>query len=306
MPISSSARITRMAISPRFATKTLPNTRPRSLAGADVHVRTRTSPLIHRQRRAEVAHDAAVGRVVQHPPIAASVFSGRGGRTSRYPSYDTGRWTFTCAAESACARHGFIERKNPTFETVVRPGSGGKRQYPGLVVYRSLTLEGQTGRKDGIPVVSPERALIDVAPRLTDLHLGRGFREACRLKCTTADAIALQLKGQRGTAFLNALCDRYASVPYHRCRSDPECRGLEVLHDAGIPLPSVNMRVAGREADYVWRQWKLIIEVDSKEFHPFSIDDRDKQELWEAAGYTVKRIWANDIYHRPHMLLALV
>src|SRR3954453_16139526 len=35
------------------------------------------------------------------------------------------------AAESACARHGFIERKNPTFETVVRPGSGGKRQYPG-------------------------------------------------------------------------------------------------------------------------------------------------------------------------------
>src|SRR4051794_7401845 len=209
------------------------------------------------------------------------------------------------AGESGGAHHGFIEWAGD-YETVVRPGSGGKRQHPGLVVYRSLTLEGQTGWKDGIPVVSPERALIDVAPRLTDLHLGRGFREACRLKCTTANGIARQLKGQRGTAALNALCDRYATIPYHRCRSDAECRGLEVLHDAGIPLPSVNIRVAGREADYVWREWRLIIEVDSKEFHPFTIDDRDKQELWEAAGYTVKRIWANDIYHRPHMLLALV
>ena len=209
------------------------------------------------------------------------------------------------AAESACGCHGFVEW-NGSYETVVRPGSGGPRRYPGLVVYRSLTLEGQTTRHDGIPVVCPERALIDVAPRLDRFQLGRGFREACRLRCTTANEIAKRLNGQRGTRLLGDLCDRYATIPYHRCRSDAESRGLEILHDAGVPLPQVNIRVAGREADYVWRECKLIVEVDSKEFHFFGIDDADKQAVWERAGYTVKRIWANDIYYRPHMLPALV
>ena len=209
------------------------------------------------------------------------------------------------AGESACGCHGFIEWSGE-YETVVRPGSGGRRVYPGLVVYRSLTLEGQTGWKDGISLVCAERALIDVAARLDRFQLGRGFREACRLRCTTANEIAKRLNGQRGTRPLGALCDRYATIPYHRCRSDAESRGLEVLHDAGVPLPQVNIRVAGREADYVWRECKLIVEVDSKEFHFFSIDDADKQAVWERAGYTVKRIWANDIYHRPQMLPALV
>jgi hypothetical protein len=188
------------------------------------------------------------------------------------------------AAESACGCYGFME-------------------WPGD---RSTTLEGQTTRKDGIPIVRPERALIDVAARLDRFQLGRGFREACRLRCTTANEIARALSGQRAPRVLAALCDRYATIPYHRCRSDAESRGLEVLWDAQIPLPSVNIRVAGPEADYVWRDRRLIIEVDSREFHFFRIDDADKQALWERAGYTVRRIWANDIYHRPHMLTALV
>lgn len=208
-------------------------------------------------------------------------------------------------AESACAHHGFIAWQGD-HETVVRPGSGGKRVYPGLVVYRSTTLAGQTGLRDGIPVVHAERALIDVASRLTKNQLGRGFREACRLRCTTANEIARALKGQRGTRVLAELCDRYATIPYHRCRSDAESRGLEVLHDASIPLPSVNIRVAGREADYVWRQRRLIVEVHSKEFHPFEIDDLEKKRRWQRAGYTVEYVWANDIYYRPEHLLAPV
>jgi hypothetical protein len=206
---------------------------------------------------------------------------------------------------SAGACHGFHEWTGP-YEMVVRPGNGGSRKYPGLLVARSQTLVGATTRVAGIPVVTAERALVRVAPLLTEGQRGRAFRESIRLKVTTANDIARALNGQRGTAGLRSLCDRYATIPYHRCRSDAECRGLEVLCDAGIPLPDVNVRVAGREADYVWRKWKLIIEIDSKEFHPFPADDAAKQARWEAAGYTVLRIWANDIYYRPTMLLALV
>jgi len=205
-------------------------------------------------------------------------------------------------ALSAADAYGFHEWSGP-YETVVRAGSGGKRQYPGLLVARSGTLEGDVGAKAGLPIVRPERVVIEIAPLLREGQRGRAFREACRLGCTTAERIARALTGQRGTRSLAALCDRYAVIPYHRCRSDAESRGLEVLHDAEIPLPAVNVGVAGREADYVWRKRRLIVEVHSREFHPFAIDDLDKKARWEGAGYTVRYVWANDIYLRPQVLI---
>lgn len=207
-------------------------------------------------------------------------------------------------ALSAAANYEFHEWDG-AYETVVRPGSGGRRWYPRLLVAHSTTLDGVVGTANGLATVSPERALIGLASMLRTGQLGRAYREACRLKRATPESIARVLGGQRGTAALAALCDRYAEIPYHRCRSDAECRGLEVLHDAGIPLPEVNVGVAGREADYVWRKRRLIIEVHSKAFHPFAIDDLDKKRRWEAAGYTVRYVWANDIYERPELLVAL-
>lgn len=208
-------------------------------------------------------------------------------------------------AESACSCHGFVEWEG-SYETVVRPGSGGRRRYPGLLVARSTALEGQVTRKDGIPLVKAERALIDVAPCLGPVRLARAFRESIRLRCTTADEISRALAGQRGTRVLRALCDRYATIPYHRCRSDAECRALEVLHDAGVPRPAVNVRVAGLEGDLVWRQWRLIIEIDGPQFHLFADEDARKEAAWTAAGYAVRRIPSDDVYHHPGRLLALV
>jgi hypothetical protein len=78
-----------------------------------------------------------------------------------------------------------------------------------------------------------------------------------------------------------------------------------VLYDAGIPLPEVNVGVAGREADFVWRERRLIVEVMSKEFHPFEIDDLEKKQRWEAAGYTVRYAWPVDIYDHPGRLVAI-
>lgn len=212
--------------------------------------------------------------------------------------------TFLCG-RSACGCHGFVTWEG-RYETVVRRGSGGPRRYPGLLVTRSTALDGQTTHKEGIPLVRAERALIDVAPSLDAIRLGRAFRESIRLRCTTADDIARGLRGQRGTRLLRALCDRYATLPYHRCRSDAESRALEVLHDAGVPPPLVNVRVNRVEADLVWRQWKLIIEIDGGQFHLFSDEDARKEFAWRCAGYTVRRIPSDDVYFRPARLRALV
>lgn len=209
------------------------------------------------------------------------------------------------AAHSGAACHGYYDWNGP-YETVVRPGSGGKRRFGSLLVARSTHLDGQTTHRDGIPVVTAPRALIDLAPQLRAARLGRAFREAIRLKTTTANEISRCLAGQRGTAVLRSLCDRYATIPYHRCRSDAECRALEVLYDAGVDPPQVNVRVAGIEADLVWRARRLIVEIDGGQFHQFSDEDARKEAAWKVVGYTVRRCPSDDVYFRPHLLLARV
>jgi len=63
-----------------------------------------------------------------------------------------------------------------------------------------------------------------------------------------------------------------------------------VLHDAGIPPPLVNHRVANEEADLVWLDSKRIIEIDGPQYHRFAEEDARKQRAWEAAGFTVSNV----------------
>lgn len=207
-------------------------------------------------------------------------------------------------ADSACALHGFAEWSGG-HESVVRPGSGGPRRYAGLLVARSTALDGHTTHVQGIPTVSAPFALVSVAPRWDTWQLGKGFRESIRVKATTADEIAKGLAGQRGTAVLADRCDRYATIPYHRCRSDAESLGLEILHNARAEPPEVNVSVAGARPDFTWRRHKLIIEIDGPQYHLFADEDARKQARWEAAGFTVRRLSSNDVYFRPERLVAL-
>jgi very-short-patch-repair endonuclease len=211
--------------------------------------------------------------------------------------------TFLYAA-SAAACWGFREWEG-AFETVVRPGSGGRRRMGSLLVARSSMLAGATTTHDSIAITTAPRTLVDLAPHLPQWELGRAFREACRLKTTTANEISRALAGQRGTRVLADRCDRYATIPYHRCRSDAECRALEVLHDAGVPAPEVNVQVgrSGPEADLVWRPWKLIVEIDGGQFHQFPDEDARKEAIWRRAGYEVRRLPSDDVYFRPERLV---
>lgn len=191
------------------------------------------------------------------------------------------------------------------YETVVRAGSGGPRRFRGLRVARSTTLDGHVGTRAGIPIVSPERALIEIAASLTQGRQGRAFRESIRLGTTTADGIAQALAGQRGTRVLAALCDRYAKLPYHRCNSDAESRALEGFADAGIPIPLVNVPFCGPRPDFRWPEPRLIIEIDSREYHQFPDVDAGYQATWEAGGARVKRFPAVQVYTHPERLVAL-
>ena len=80
---------------------------------------------------------------------------------------------------------------------------------------------------------------------------------------------------------------------------------MEILRDAGVPLPLLNERRAGEEADLSWARQRLIIEIDGGPFHLDVGEDARKQAIWEAARWDVRRISSDDVYEHPARLVDL-
>jgi hypothetical protein len=202
---------------------------------------------------------------------------------------------------SAGAHYG-IHRFDAAYETIVRPGNRGRNRSDGVLTRYSRTLEGDTTTHDGIPITTATRTVID-------LGAARPLREALRLKLTTPYLMAVGLekhRNRRGAGKLNELNDRYSGIPYSRCRSNAEAKGLEILYDAGKPQPLVNHRINGEEADFTFEELRLIIEIDGPQYHRIEAEDARKQAVWEEAGYTVARISSDAVFGAPAQLIALM
>ncbi len=231
------------------------------------------------------------------------------------PKDEWGRWMAAVLTQpgsvlshaSAAAAWGFW---SPTrsVETISRPGSGGPRRLDGLLVYRSLTLDSETTSLRGVAITSAPRTILDIAAHVSERALARSVRDAVRLRRTTLHALA-DVSGRnrtrRGASALTTAIARYAGLPIERARSGAEVRALEILRDAGRPLPELNVRRAGEEADLSWPALRLIIEIDGGPFHLDAGEDARKQAVWEAAGWRVLRLDADLVYADPERLLAL-
>ena len=228
---------------------------------------------------------------------------------------DRGRWmeaTLTApdthlSLVSAAAAYGFWSLPRD-FETVTRPGNGGPCRHGNVLVHRSATLAGETTTIEGIPITTPERVLVDLAPHVSEKAVARAVREAIRLDRTTlerlVDAIGRH-RGRRGITRLARVAARYSGLPLERARSGAEVRALVLLREAGYEMPELNQKVAGEEADLIWRRHRLIVELDGGPFHLDQGEDERKQAAWEAAGWRVHRLSTDAVYEAPHVLLAV-
>lgn len=226
-----------------------------------------------------------------------------------------GRWmgaTLTTPASalshvSAGAAWGFWSLRRP-LETITRPGSGGPRRHGGIRVYRSSVLDEDRTTLRGIPITSVPRTVLDLARGVSDRSLARAVRDVVREELTTIEALADAAgrhRRRRGTRRLTAALARYSGLPLERARSGAEVRALETLRTARRPLPRLNVRIAGEEADLSWRGARLIVEIDGAPYHLDVGEDARKQAAWESAGWIVRRLPAEDVYEHPDRLLAL-
>lgn len=208
---------------------------------------------------------------------------------------------------TAAVAWGLLSREGPLV-AVTRLGDGGPRQHGRLLVHRSRCLEGEVTTLDGVPITTAPRTLLDIATMksVSDKALARAVRQAVRLGHVTLHDLGAALgrfRGRRGVRRLARTVARYSGLPLERARSGTEVRALEVLRDASVPMPKLNIVVAGEEADLSWSRSRLIVELDGAPFHLDVGEDARKEKAWRGAGWTVRRLPAEDVYEYPHRLL---
>jgi very-short-patch-repair endonuclease len=177
----------------------------------------------------------------------------------------------------------------------------------GITVHsvKSLHPTDRTTR-DGIPVTSPARTLLDLATQVSAKHLSRATDEARVHHLVTDHSLNEQFQRyphHRGTAALrNAIQTEPALT-----RSEAERRFLELTRAARLPAPETNARLGQYEVDFLWREQNLVVEVDGYAFHSsrssFEQDRRRDAEL-ATKGIRVMRCTWRQIQDERDALVA--
>jgi very-short-patch-repair endonuclease len=144
------------------------------------------------------------------------------------------------------------------------------RKRRGIVLHRSSTLIARhCTRQDGIPVTTPARTLAGLRPLLSPAQFSAAIREAEFLRLPIDD-----LFESNGT------------------RTDLEQAMLTLCRRHRLPRPEVNVKIDRYEVDFLWREQRLIVEVDGWEAHQTRSafeEDRARDARLAVLGYEVVR-----------------
>jgi very-short-patch-repair endonuclease len=183
------------------------------------------------------------------------------------------------------------------------------RRRPGLIVHRSRSLRpADTQMHRGLPVTSLARTLLDFAEAATARELERAFDEAITQRLTTYPALAAAVRQANGHHGARAVRDLLArSEEPAITRSEAEERFLSLTREACLPAPEVNAQVGSHLVDFLWRECRLVVEVDGYRFHSsrtaFERDRRRDADL-SAAGYRVLRFTWRQLVEEPVAVIA--
>ena len=145
-------------------------------------------------------------------------------------------------------------------------------------------------------MTTPLRTLVDLADVLNPTQLTRTLNEAQVLRLVTAADLTTLLTRYPGRRTARLTPEQGAT------RSHLEDRFVRFLKRHRLPLPELNQRIAGHEVDAVYRQHKLVIELDSRQFHttPSAFEqDRDRDADLLNAGFSTLRITDHRLKHHP-------
>ncbi len=188
-------------------------------------------------------------------------------------------------------------------------------QKPGpkwVRVHSARGLLGQDGVVvDGIPVTSLARSVLDhasVATAQRTRAVLEKIERMGRLIGRELEDVLARNPNHRGTKRLRAaLSEIEGPAPW--TQSELEDRFLALIRAAGLPEPELNVLVEEELVDALWRDQKLIVEVDGWGYHrsreQFETDRRRDAKL-QLAGYRVIRLTQQRIDSEPRAVADLI
>jgi hypothetical protein len=256
-----------------------------------------------------ISHRLAIGRLHR---VFAGVYAVGHGAIG-----DEGRWMAAVLASgggavlshrSAAALWG-LRIDAPVDHEVTIPSSTGSiiglRRHHGALEADERTI------RNSIPVTCVARTLFDAAGCVPVRRFERAVREAEFLRLPqspTLEEIYKRRRGRRGARAVRITLEGLARLPKGgTSRSALEDRFLRFVGRIGLPAPETNvlLRFGGvaYEADCVWRQGRLIVELDGHEAHGTRSafeSDRERDRRMQVEGWRVIRItWRQLNYPAP-------
>jgi very-short-patch-repair endonuclease len=212
-----------------------------------------------------------------------------------------GQWAGLCH-HTAAALWRWRVAPPPTVDVMVVGRDPGQR--PGIRLHRvrHLAPEDRT-RRHGLPVTTPARTVLDLAAVLAPRDLERTIDEARRQRLVSDASLIAAVQrapNHRGARAVRTALE--APNEPHMTRSEAEELMLALVRAADLPGFETNRLVQGHTVDFIWRAQRVIVEIDSWQFHgdrkAFETDRRRDADL-HAAGHTVLRITARQLRREP-------
>src|SRR5262249_48380407 len=189
-----------------------------------------------------------------------------------------GRWNAAALAggkRAALSHHatgallGLISYSGWAHVTAPKP----RRPPRGIVWHSSEPPVGEIDRAESIPITTAARPLLALASCLDRHRLERAIDRAEGLGLASPTSLSVLIdryRGRRGVGTLREILDE-GEIARRMTKSDLEDLFLAFIARFGLPRPETNvwMEVGGRmiEADCVWREARLIVELDSRTWH---------------------------------------
>ena len=205
-------------------------------------------------------------------------------------------------------------RRTPIHIAVGRDGARGVPDW--IQVHQTRFLPAHhTMKINGVPSVTPTRALYDIAHDHDWERVKRALRNAWRKKLTSGAHLHYMgpewfKRGRTGTVAMRHLLtvtpDEY-KVP----NTNLEDRLFSILEDAGFPRLKREVDM-GSDSRWIGRvdgkdpELPLVAEVDSETFHFEPIDgdnDAARDEAFGQVGVEVVRFTEHEVWHEPRVVV---
>ena len=179
------------------------------------------------------------------------------------------------------------------------------RSLKGIRVYGRRTCERNLDKRP--PTTSVEQALLDFAAIAPLDRVRYALANADYHK--VLDIPALQViagNGRAGSTNLRSATRRH-EPKLARTRSPLERLFLPLCERIGIPLPDVNVYIEGVLVDAVWRDRKLVVELDGENNHSSwnqTQSDRSKELILRRAAFDVVRYGTRQLEEQPALVEA--